>query len=300
MNPAAGPPTPVGGEPSQYMSFLIDGHTYAIPLSQVAEITPFRELNRMPHMPESVEGLLDMRGQVLPVISLRTRMDLPKKESHEGDAILIIDHQGSKLGFLVDQVESVITTSEGQKAEVSPLLEGSDGVWVREILLLGARIVLVLEPASLSRLSLGESEKTRQEKTAVQVDDVELMLDEDLKNLLTLAGGKEKEKIYPQLESVVSRTEQEVAKVLERAESMLAYTDRAFAGLSAFRQEVAMQGLPGYDERLAMLDEATNKVQNGVFDLIGQLQFQDIVRQKLEKVLTHISGMHNVISTGLG
>jgi purine-binding chemotaxis protein CheW len=291
------------GGSSQYMSFIINGCAYAIPLSQVAEITPYRQLNLMPHMPESVEGLLDLRGHVLPVICLRTRMHLPKKETNVNDSILLIDHEGSRLGFLVDQVESVITTTPEQQMPVSLLLEGQDGVWVREILLLNGKVVLVLEPASLVRISQGNAAKVTDQKVLdIQVDDdVEEKLDEGLRSLIAMAKpAQDSGRVGPQIQSLVSRTETEVAKVLECVESMLADTDHVFTGVGRFRQEVAIEGLKGYDENLTELDQVAQDLQSNVFDVIQQLQFQDIVRQKLERVMRHIAGMHMVISDGFG
>jgi purine-binding chemotaxis protein CheW len=285
------------------MSFVINGSTYAIPLTQVAEITPYRELNQMPHMPESVEGLLDLRGHVLPVICLRTRMHLPKKETNEGDSILLIDHEGSRLGFLVDQVESVITTTQEQQMPVSPMLEGQDGVWVREILLLNGKVVLVLEPESLVRISQGDAKKSFERVSLdIQVDDdVENKLDEGLRSLIAMATpNQESGRVAPQIQSLVSRTETEVAKVLECVESMLSDTDHVFTGVGRFKQEVAIEGLKGYDDNLSELDQVAKDLQANVFDVIQQLQFQDIVRQKLERVMRHIAGMHNVISDGFG
>ena len=51
--------------PRQYLSFQLDGHIYAVPLAQVAEITPLKELNRIPHMPKCVEGLLNHPGHIM-------------------------------------------------------------------------------------------------------------------------------------------------------------------------------------------------------------------------------------------
>ena len=282
---------------SQYMSFIVDGRTYAIPLSDVAEITPYVELNHMPHMPVDVVGLLDSRGSVLPIISLRTRMGLPGKDSHDGDTILLLDtQQGSRIGILVDQVESVITAFEDQHAHLSPLLEGKNGKWIKAILLLNAKVVLVLEPGAL--IDTTQIERGNSGKVAVQVNDLELQLDKGLRDLIALAGSKESDRVIPHIETVIGHNELEVVKVMEQVESMLASTDTAFNGISRFKQEVAMTGINAFDADLNRMEGITQELQNNIFDAINQLQFQDIVRQKLERVLRHIVGMQDVISTG--
>jgi len=286
---------------SQYMSFLINGKTYAFSLMHVAEITPFCELTQMPHTPKCVEGLLDLRGHVLPVISLRTILHLPKKETRDADSILILTHEGARIGLLVDQIESVISATEEQQEKVSPLIIGKDGNWVRQILLLNGRVILVLDPDTL--LNLTQTDEKEDQFSVEVVDDVELKLDKGLKELINMAeeGGKagdNKKKIVPQIETVIENTESEVLKLLERMESMLQYTDKAMQGIATFKSEVAMGRGKGLEKGLEELDTTTMDIQNGIFDIMQQLQFQDIIRQKLEKALKHIIGMHNVIAYG--
>jgi len=284
----------------QYMSFVVEGHSYAIPLSDVAEITPYRELNHMPHMPRNVVGLLDLRGDVLPVITLRIRMGLPLKESHAGDMILLLAHQDSRIGILVDQVESVITATEEQHAQISPLLEGVSGTWIRAILLLNGKVTLVLEPSALVKMP-PEEDPTQDgpgRGGSVSSDDIEKRLDEGLANLIAMAGPREEGKIVPILKTVIGHNESEVTKVLDRVEKMLVSTDAAAVGVSKFRQEVATCGITDFDEVIRELDQSVQGVQNTVFDVVNQLQFQDIVRQKLERVLNHILGLQGVIADG--
>jgi purine-binding chemotaxis protein CheW len=276
---------------------MINDRDYAIALTQVAEITPYTHLNQMPHTPKYVEGLLDLRGHMLPVVSLRTKMGMPRKENHETGSILILSHEGSSIGVLVDQVESVISAGPEHQMPVSPLIEGQEGTWVSEILLLEGRVILVLESESLVRIT--QSEKPREEST-VQVDgDLEMKLDEGLANLIAMADPRGQEKVVPQIETVIAHTESEMTKVIDSIEAMLTGTDSTFTSINRFKQEVAMSGLKDFDSGLNELDGVTQTLQGEIFDLINQLQFQDIVRQKLERVLRHIHGMHSVIAVGL-
>jgi len=283
----------------QYMSFWINGRTYAIPLTQVAEITPMCELNQMPHTPKYVEGLLDLRGHVLPVVSLRTRMGLPKNESNEVASILILSHEGSRIGVLVDQVESVITATEDQHAAMSPMLEGVNGIWVIDILLMNDRVILVLDSNALA--SMADNEDVREQVT-LQLEDIEIQLDESLHNLLKMAGSKEDHdvSVYPSLKQVISHTETEMTKVLDSIESMLACTDEEFTGIKKFKQEIAMHDVgEDLNSEADELETITERLQNDIFEAIQQLQYQDIIRQKLERILAHISAVGDVISAGL-
>jgi purine-binding chemotaxis protein CheW len=288
---------------SQYMSFIINERNYAFALTHVAEITPFCELTQMPHTPKCVEGLLDLRGHVLPVISLRTILNLPKKETRDADSILIITHEGARIGVLVDQIESVISATEEQHEKVSPMIVGKDGNWVWEILLLNGKVILVLDPDTL--LNLTQAVEDKHSYHLEVVDDIEVMLDNGLKDLIAMSEGDQdgedsgKKKIAPQIETVIADTESEVLKVLERMEAMLEHTDKALTGLKPFRQELDMGRGKGLEKLYAELSTITHSMQDDIFDIMQQLQFQAIVRQKLEKSLKHIIGMHKVIAYGV-
>jgi purine-binding chemotaxis protein CheW len=254
----------------------------------------------MPHTPKCVEGLLDLRGHVLPVISLRTILNLPKKETRDADSILIITHEGARIGVLVDQIESVISATEEQHERVSPLIVGKDGNWVREILLLNGRVILVLDPDTL--LNLTQTSEENEGFSAEVVNDIEVMLDKGLRDLIAMADGEQgdsKKKIGPQIETVIEHTESEVLKVMERIETMLVCTDKALSGMSMLKEEIAMGRGRGLEKGYTELDAITRDMQDSIFDIMNQLQFQDIVRQKLEKSLKHIVGMHKVIAFGV-
>jgi chemotaxis signal transduction protein len=223
-------------------------------------------------------------------------MGLPRKAAHTGDTILILAHQGTRVGMLVDLVESVITVTEEQHANLSPLLEGKDGKWVQAILLLKGKVILVLEPEALIDITQLSGARSNLSEHIHNLEDVEYRLDEGLRSLIAMAGDREEGSIVPQLRHVISHNESEVTKLMERVESMLVSTDKTFTGITQFRQEVAMAGITVFSTDIVALDKISQEVQFSIFDVIQELQFQDIVRQKLERVLVHIISMQDVIS----
>ena len=90
----------------QYLAFALGDRSYAVPLVQIAEISPNRTLNHMPHMPKGVEGLLDLRGTMVPVLNLRCRLGLPPLNAEASENILVVQLGGQPLGLLVDRVQS--------------------------------------------------------------------------------------------------------------------------------------------------------------------------------------------------
>ena len=280
----------------QYLGFHLGGQLYGVPLGQVAEITPFKELNQIPHMPKSVEGLLDLRGQVIPVISLRSRMGLESQGAGLSKNIVILDlGTSSPVGMLVDAVDSVITATPEQMVKASSLLAGPDGAWVLGFIIQEDRIVALLD----SRLVTTFHTARVQMHAAEHVDEAQ-RLDEGLRDLIDLAPTKgesdgERNRIIPQMEEAIAHTEREMGKVMDRVEAMLSGTDKGFQGLVRLKQEAGLGRLKGEETTIAEIEKVGTALQDEVFGLIQQLQFQDIARQKLERVLNHIRGLQSIV-----
>jgi purine-binding chemotaxis protein CheW len=273
------------------------GHTYAVPLAQVAEITPHRDLNQIPHMPRSVEGLLDLRGQVIPVINLRVRLGLERQASELSRNIIVLDMgAASNVGLLVDKVESVISTTVESLIPASALLAGPEGAWVQGFIIQGQDITALLDSRLITTfhhsaghgLQLGANQ------------DQERLLDESLKELIETAPLRtvtDATRIIPQMEEAIAHTEAEMEKVVARVEEMLAFTDRSFQGVVRLKQEAGLGHMKGLEGTLAEIEGIGTQLQDGIFALIQQLQYQDIARQKLERVLNHIRGLQMVVGT---
>jgi len=278
----------------RFMTFYLNDRTYGLPLKHVAEITPYRELNKLPHMPRSVEGILDLRGRVVPVVNLRVRMSLPPLDADRIGTILVLDLAGTATGLLVDAVDAVVSIPETDLVPANPLLAGLDGAWVEGFIVQGEKVVTLLDAALIANHGIGRT----QGKEILADISLEERLDDDLRRLIELAPPKEQgeHRVIPQIESSISYTEQEMAKVLDRVEAMLSSTDRFFQGLGYLKQEAGLGRLRGHERDIAELERINQDMQDTVFSLIQQMQFQDIARQKLERVMAHLRGMQVAIS----
>jgi len=301
VNPGAAP-TPlararVEGRESvhhRFMTFYLNERAYGLPLQHVAEITPFRDLNKLPHMPRAVEGILDLRGRVVPVVNLRARMSLPPLDPSKTGTILVLDLAGTATGLLVDAVDAVVSIPEEDLVAASPLLAGLDGAWVAGFIVQGERVVTLLDAALIANHGVGRT----QGKDVLADLSLEERLDDGLRRLIEMAPPKEQgeHRVLPQIETSISYTEQEMAKVMERVETMLSSTDKVFQGISYLKQEAGLGKLKGHERDIADLERLNQDMQDTVFALIQQMQFQDIARQKLERVMSHLKGMQVAIS----
>jgi len=93
-----------------YVSFEMQGEMYAFPMARVQEIIRLPEVVKVPLGPDSLEGLANLRGRVLPVVSLRRCCGLEDAEHDEATRVVVVDG-GATLGFVVDRVASVTSVS---------------------------------------------------------------------------------------------------------------------------------------------------------------------------------------------
>ena len=93
-----------------FVSFEMQGEMYAFPMARVQEIIRLPEVVKVPLGPASLEGLANLRGRVLPVVSLRRCCGLEDAEHDEATRVVVVDG-GATLGFVVDRVASVSSVS---------------------------------------------------------------------------------------------------------------------------------------------------------------------------------------------
>lgn len=93
---------------SQWVTFQVDDETYGINVMQVQEVIRLPEIAPVPGAPDSVMGIINLRGNVVTVIDARKRFGLASKKADEATRIVIIETQQQVVGILVDNVSEVV------------------------------------------------------------------------------------------------------------------------------------------------------------------------------------------------
>lgn len=97
---------------NQYLTFKLNGQDYGVPITTVQEIKGWATTTPVPNSPDYIVGVLNLRGTIIPVISLRERFGLPKAH-HDDFTVIIVVNMGSRLGgLIVDGVSDVINANE--------------------------------------------------------------------------------------------------------------------------------------------------------------------------------------------
>jgi purine-binding chemotaxis protein CheW len=94
---------------AQYVIFSMRGEQFAVIMGSVGEIIRLPKLVAVPLASHGIQGVANLRGRVLPIVSLADLFQLDNKETDEATRVLVINHKGAAIGFVVDRVEKVIT-----------------------------------------------------------------------------------------------------------------------------------------------------------------------------------------------
>lgn len=103
----------------QYVEFGVDHEHYAIPISDVHEIIRMQEITEIPSSRHYVKGIINLRGKIVPVLSLRVLLQMEEVDPTKHTRILVVHHQEESLGVIVDNVNKVTTFSDIQPAQGS-------------------------------------------------------------------------------------------------------------------------------------------------------------------------------------
>ena len=132
-----------------YILFGVAGTTYAIRSQQVLHIEMIEHVTPVPNAPAFVEGVVFSRGQVVPVINLRARFGFERAAITSRSRLLVVQHEGRRVGLLADESREFIRISETAVRPPQEAIGGLSGNYLDGVATLGERIVLVLSVREL-------------------------------------------------------------------------------------------------------------------------------------------------------
>ena len=89
----------------KYLIFISDNLLYGIDANEVVEIITDHTITRLPRVPHYVRGIINLRGQIIPIIDMRLRLGKPPQEDN---CVMVINVEGNQVGLLVDGVERMV------------------------------------------------------------------------------------------------------------------------------------------------------------------------------------------------
>ncbi|MCI1931042.1 MAG: chemotaxis protein CheW [Clostridia bacterium] len=95
-------------EMQKYLTFMSNNLVYGIPIENVVEIITNHNITKLPRVPDYVKGIINLRGQIVPIIDMKQRISKECSEKTRGTCIIILNVNDISIGILVDAVSQVI------------------------------------------------------------------------------------------------------------------------------------------------------------------------------------------------
>lgn len=134
-----------GAEEIQLVVFSIGREEFAVEVTQVREIMRMEEITRMPKSPHFVEGIINLRGQIIAVVELAKRLNLEAGERSSDTRIIVVEAEEIKIGMIVDSVSEVLRVS-ADAVEPSPTLATDvSAAYLRGVVKQDNRLIIMLD-----------------------------------------------------------------------------------------------------------------------------------------------------------
>jgi purine-binding chemotaxis protein CheW len=138
----------------QYVSFNLDNEKYAVDINNVEEIIRYTEVTPVPRAPDFVEGIINIRGKVIPVVDLKKKLGLGAITSTTNVRIIITLINNKKIGFMVDSVNEVIRIDDIVIDEAPAVSTNLDSSYIKGVAKTDKGLVIILDIVRV--FSLGE------------------------------------------------------------------------------------------------------------------------------------------------
>jgi purine-binding chemotaxis protein CheW len=143
----------------QFCTFFVANLYFGVEVLEVQEVIRSLEMTRVPLAPPAVEGLINLRGQIVTAIDLRTRLGLPRRDAEQPPMNVVVRTDDGAISLLVDEIGDVIETSdetferplETLPQEAKDMIRGVYKLQGRLLLVLDTTRALALAPAAASQ-----------------------------------------------------------------------------------------------------------------------------------------------------
>ncbi len=149
----------------QYVVFRVAQEKYGIPIEEVQEVIKSVDITRLPHMPDSVKGIIQLRERVIPIMSLRSHFGRSEAENDD-KRIVIVNFAASFIGLEVDSVEEVLEIPAENIDALGASMNGSQRHYVDGIGKVDEELIILLKLDQL----LGQTEQEQLQEAVEAVE----------------------------------------------------------------------------------------------------------------------------------
>ncbi len=137
---------------AQLVAFHLAGEVYGVDIALINEIIRLREITRIPRAPADVEGVINLRGKIVPILDLRLRLGLPPVARDNATRIIVIEMAECTVGMIVDGVTGVMRLPESGIEPPSKLVSDVQENYIRGVGKSDDTLVILLNLPNILRL----------------------------------------------------------------------------------------------------------------------------------------------------
>jgi purine-binding chemotaxis protein CheW len=131
-------------ETDQIISFVVGRENFGVLIQEVKEVIRIREITRLPKAPDFVKGVINLRGDVIPVIDLREKFSMEVEDYTDMTRVIVVEVDGKSIGMVVDSVSHVLRLSRDQIDPAPPLVGGLAGEYIKGVGKLDEKLIILL------------------------------------------------------------------------------------------------------------------------------------------------------------
>lgn len=142
--------------------FRLDEERYGINISYVNAIERMQSIVRVPNSDDNIKGIINLRGDIIPVVNLRAKFRTPNQIAPENSEFMIIELEQAKIALEVDNVEGIQNVEEGDMVDMPIIAKGENVDYYDGVAKIGENLVIIINPMKL----LSENEMEAVERLA--------------------------------------------------------------------------------------------------------------------------------------
>jgi purine-binding chemotaxis protein CheW len=145
--------------PTQIISFAIGDDQYGVDIMAVREIKGWSEITHLPRQPESVRGVLNLRGAIVPIIDLRCRFGQGLTEASAIHVVIIVQVGARVVGLLADRVLDIVSFDAAQVQPVPKIAQASRIDFLSGLVTVDTSMIALIDLNNLLSLPVGDAER---------------------------------------------------------------------------------------------------------------------------------------------
>lgn len=284
----------------QYIGFILEQNEYTIPILKIQEIIKLPQITKMPNAPYYVEGITNLRGRVIPIISLKKILGIP--EENLGNKVIVISSGKITFGALVDDITGVINIDESMIESAQEFMEHASQI--EGVARINDKLLILLDPKKMipsEDQSLFEEEivevieegdkvevlkkigsiggemliketidpiKLYEEK-GIAKDDPRYILLEDITNFMNAVSQGDFESADKIMNSLIQKSQSELFKEVGKVARKLHDSLKSFKEVIDPRlKEIATEQMPRAVDQLQMVIEKTEEAANKTMEIV--------------------------------